>query len=111
MMKLWLVRTEEDPTCKCTVEAATREEALARGADKTGCDADDLLAIESPFPKWSIPVEPYFVKVSCGGKVRTARLTHGEWSDLVRYAKTLCLPSNPPAFIVVGGIVVWSNER
>lgn len=104
-MKRWLVRTEEDPTCKCTVEAETREEALAQGADKTGCDADELLAVPSPCDD-----ARFTVRVKCGEQMRAARLTLGEWSDLVKFAKDLCLPSNPPAFILVGGIVVWSNE-
>lgn len=104
-MKRWLVRTEEDPTCKCTVEAETRENAIAQAAFITGCAAEELLAVESPCDD-----ARFTVRVKCGEQMRTARLTLGEWRDLARFAQGLCLPNNPPAFILVGGIVVWSNE-
>lgn len=102
----WLIRSEEDPTCKCIVDAPTRENALTQGAEKTGCAADELLAVPSPCDD-----ARFTVRVKCGEQMRTARLTLGEWRDLARFAQGLCLPSDPPAFILVGGIVVWSNEK
>lgn len=44
-MKKWLIRTEEDPTCKLLVTADTEDEALRKAGNQLPTEESGLIAV------------------------------------------------------------------